>query len=217
MPAREAPGSPPRGHVLFAAAIVELRSITERLVLEEIFGRRAPLQVDLGCGNGAFLCALAQRHPEKNFLGIERLLGRTNSTAHKIDKGKIDNARVLRVETSYAVRYLLPPESVETFYLLFPDPWPKRRHQRRRVVSEDFLDAIHAALIPRGTFHVATDQRDYFDQISELASATFDIVDLVDNASPARTDLPATKFEKRFREQGAPIYRVTLRKVSPVR
>lgn len=204
--------SPRRGHVLFPA-VIELRSITDRLDLEEIFGRRAPLHVDLGCGDGAFLVAMAQRYPEKSFLGIERLLGRVSSAAHKIERGKIDNARVLRFETSYAVRYLLPNESVETFYLLFPDPWPKRRHQRRRVADEEFLNSIQAALIPGGTFHVATDQRDYFEQIKASAGDQFDVVDLAD---PARTDLPLTKFEQRFRDRGEPIYRSLLRKVSPV-
>lgn len=207
--------------------MVELDSITERLDLEIIFGRTAPLHVDLGCGDGTLLVALAQRHPDKNFLGIERLLGRVNSTAHKIDKCKIDNARVLRMETSYAVRYLFAPESVETFYLLFPDPWPKRRHQRRRVVTEKFFEAIHAALILGGTFHLATDQLDYFEQtlrMADLSDANFRKLDRLNrSSSQARenvdaedVDLPVTKFEKRFRAQGAPIYRLLLRKVSPV-
>jgi tRNA (guanine-N7-)-methyltransferase len=212
VPADEAPDSPRRGHVLFPA-LLEPGSITDRLDLEKIFGRRAPLLVDLGCGDGAFLVALAQRHPEKNFLGIERLLGRVNSTLHKIDKCKIDNARVLRMETSYAVRFLLPPESIETFYLLFPDPWPKRRHQRRRVVSEDFLVAIKTALMPGGTFHVATDQRDYFEQIKATSSDRFTIVDLGPSRTGGDVDLPQTKFEKRFREKGEPIYRLELQKV----
>lgn len=213
MPAREAADSPSRGHVL-SSAVVELRSVVDPLDLEKIFQRTAPLVVDLGCGEGSFLVAMAQCHPDKNFLGIERLLGRVNSTAHKIDKGKIDNARVLRLETSYAVRYLLPPESAETFYLLFPDPWPKRRHRRRRVVREEFLDSIHEALIPGGTLHVATDQRDYFEHLKRITSQ-------LDGFKPSScdqedVDLPMTKFEKRFREKGEPIYRLRLRKVSPV-
>src|SRR5205814_6255495 len=111
---------------------------------EKIFGRRAPLHVDLGCGDGSFLCALAQRLPDKNFLGIERLLSRIRSTARKA--ASLDNVRLLQIESSYAVRYLLPAESVETFYLLFPDPWPKRRHHRRRIFSRYFLDSVAAAL-----------------------------------------------------------------------
>ncbi|PYL18795.1 MAG: hypothetical protein DME30_02300 [Verrucomicrobia bacterium] len=129
----------------------------------------------------------------------------------------LENVRVVNVESSYAVRYLLPEASVETFYLLFPDPWPKRRHHRRRIVRADFLDAIHRALADDGFFRIATDQLDYFEQICGIARnhSGFAIVDA--NASPARTDLPLTKFERRFRELGAPIYRLALRKISPVR
>ena len=140
----------------------------------------------------------------------------------------LENVRVLNVESTYAVRYLLPEASVETFYLLFPDPWPKRRHQRRRIVKTDFLDSIYRALEPDGVLHIATDQFDYFQQIERLASANGRFVDCsampepwrrqVDaDANPARTDLPLTKFERRFSALGAPIYRLALRKISPVR
>jgi tRNA (guanine-N7-)-methyltransferase len=208
--------------------VVELipDSYVARLDLPKIFGRYAPVHVDLGCGDGAFLFALAQRHPEKNFLGIERLSGRVEKASRKA--AKIDNMRVLNVETSYAVRYLLPERSVETFYLLFPDPWPKRRHHRRRIVTPDFLNSIHSALEERGTLRIATDQLDYFRQIERLASdaaeertlkldcleqssSRFSVVDHDDD------DLPVTKFERRFQAQGAPIYRLELRKVSPVK
>ena len=180
------------------------------LDLVPIFGRVAPLQVDLGCGDGSFLSELAQRHPDQNFLGTEKLIGRVAKVCRKA--ASLENVRVLNVESSYAVRYLLPEASVETFYLLFPDPWPKRRHHRRRVVTKDFLDSIARALVKRGSLRIATDQRDYFEQIERTARnhSGFAIVDLDD------VDLPATKFENRFRQQGAPIYRLSLRKVSPV-
>lgn len=174
------------------------------------FGRIAPLDVDLGCGDGSFLSELAQRYPEKNFLGVDKLVGRVAKTCRKAVA--LENVRVLNLEISYAVRYLLPPESVETFYLSFPDPWPKRRHHRRRLVTADFLGSTYRALEQTGTLWIATDQRDYFEQIERTARnhQGFTIVDL-DNV-----DLPATKFEKRFRQQGAPIYRLSLRKISPV-
>ena len=137
--------------------MVELipESYIARLDLPKIFGRVAPLQVDLGCGDGTFLCALAERMPEKNFIGIERMTGRVEKAGRKA--ARVENVRVLHVETSYAVKYFLPEQSVESFYLLFPDPWPKRRHQQRRVVTADFLGAIHAALIPNGVLQIATD------------------------------------------------------------
>jgi len=178
------------------------------------FGRIAPLHVDLGCGDGSFLCELAARCPQKNFLGIERLVGRVAKACRKA--AELDNVRVLNMESSYAVRYLLPEASVETFYLLFPDPWPKRRHHRRRIVKTDFLDSIHRALVEDGSFRIATDQLDYFNQISHLTRthSGFEIVDL--NASPARTEFTRSTFERRFREQNVEVYRLALRKVSPV-
>jgi tRNA (guanine-N7-)-methyltransferase len=179
-----------------------------------IFGRAARLHVDLGCGDGSFLCEMAHRHPDENFLGIEKLVGRVAKVCHKATGLK--NVRVLNLETSYAVRYLLPKASVETFYLLFPDPWPKRRHHRRRIVTHDFLDSAHRALVSDGIFLIATDQIDYLQQIQQRAQnhSGFAIVD--PTASPARTGLPMTKFERRFREADTPIYRLTLRKISPV-
>src|SRR6187455_1543773 len=93
-----------------------------RLDVAELFGRTAPLHVDLGCGDGSFLCEMAQQFPNRNFLGIERLTKRVEKVRRKTEK--IKNLRVLRADTLFAVRYLLPKSSVETFYLLFPDPWP---------------------------------------------------------------------------------------------
>ena len=185
------------------------------LDLLAIFGRVAPLHVDLGCGDGSFLCELARRYPDHNFLGIERLVGRVAKTCQKASA--LENVRVLNVENTYAARYLLPEASVETFYLLFPDPWPKRRHQRRRIVKLDFLDAIHRALADDGFFRIATDQLDYFEQIRGTARnhSGFALVDA--SVSPAWTDLPLTKFERRFSALGLPIHRLALRKISPVR
>jgi len=179
----------------------------------QLFGRDAPLHVDLGCGDGSFICEMAQRLSNLNFLGIERLTKRVETVRRKAEK--IENVRVLRADTSFAVRDLLPESSVGTFYLLFPDPWPKRRHQFRRVFTRDLLDAIAVALEQKGVVRVATDQIDYFRQIERLSCAhlQFQVVP----GFPDDSFLPLTKFEKRFRRQGAPIYRLTLRKTSPFR
>ena len=186
------------------------------LDLLAIFGRLAPLQVDLGCGDGSFLRELAQRHPDKDFLGIERLVGRVAKACRKA--AALENVRFLNVESTYAARYLLPAASVETFYLLFPDPWPKRRHHRRRIVTADFLDSVHRALEPSGVLRVATDQLDYFQWIERLAEADGRFVDCsTPEPWQSGVDLPLTKFERRFNALGAPIYRLGLRKISPVR
>jgi tRNA (guanine-N7-)-methyltransferase len=199
-----------RRHVCSRLIAQSPESLTNRLDLEKIFGRKAPLHVDLGCGDGSFLCALAQRMPCKNFLGIERLLGRIRSAARKA--ASLDNVRLLQMESFYAVRYLLPAESVETFYLLFPDPWPKRRHHRRRIVTLDFLTSIHAALEHNGVIYIATDHLDYFRKIKKTAESTPGFA--IDDAD---VDLPQSKFGLAFRQKGAPIHWLALRKVSPVR
>ena len=186
------------------------------LDLLAIFGRVAPLQVDLGCGDGSFLCELASRYPERNFLGTERLVGRVAKSCRK--SANLENVRVLNVESSYAVGYLLPERSVETFYLLFPDPWPKRRHHRRRIVTKAFLESTHRTLENGGVLQIATDQLDYFRQIERLAHASSLQISLAEETSSDKNDnFPLTKFERRFSALGAPIYRLTLRKISPVR
>jgi tRNA (guanine-N7-)-methyltransferase len=179
------------------------------LRIDEIFPQPAPLEVDLGCGDGLFLAASAARNPGHNFLGIERLAGRVRSACHKARD--LPNVRVLRIETAYAVRYLLPPASVSAFYFLFPDPWPKRRHHQRRVFNRDFLDALINALAPAGRLRIATDQADYFTEMTSLLRSREELLLHSDSA-----ELPQTTFEQRFRRAGDPIYRIELSKISPV-
>ena len=198
-----------RRHVFSRLIPQSLYSLTNRLDLEKIFGRKGPLHVDLGCGDGSFLCALAQRLPDKNFLGIERLSSRIRSSAGKA--ASLDNVRLLQIESSYAVRHLLPAGSVERVYLLFPDPWPKRRHHRRRVVTPDFLNSVHSALEENGAIHIATDDLDYLGKIKGIAGSNPGFV-----IGDADRELPPSKFGLIFRQKGATIYWLALRKISPV-
>jgi len=168
--------------------------------------------VDLGCGDGAFLAKIAAENPDNNFLGIERLLGRVRSACRKIERAGLTNARILRFEISYAVEQLLPPNSVATFYIMFPDPWPKRRHAPRRLVTESFLLSLHRALRPCGTIRIATDESDYFCQITQLVTQSSHFSAIDDASFPAAT----SQFEKRFVQAGVVIHRLALRKVSPV-
>ena len=181
------------------------------LDFEAIYGNWAPLEVDLGCGDGVFLAAAAAAKPSRNFLGIERMSGRVRSACRKIEGGGLINARILHLEISYAVRHLLPAASVTVFHLMFPDPWPKRRHSPRRVVTEDFLAALHRALVPEGTLRLATDELEYFREIQRLAGRLPGFISLL-NYEPPKS---VSTFEKRFRQDGLKIHRLVLRKVSP--
>jgi len=199
-----------RRHVCSRVIPHSQNSLTNGLDLEKIFGRKAPLHVDLGCGDGSFLCALAQRLPARNFLGIERLTGRIRSSARKV--ANLENVRLLQIESSYAVRYLLPAGSVETFYLLFPDPWPKRRHHRRRIVTPDFLKSVHTALVKDGLIYIATDHFDYFREISQTARSAPGFA-----TADVDVELPSSKFGVVFQQKGMPIHWLALRKISPVK
>lgn len=184
------------------------------LDLSEIFGRTAPVELDVGCGDGAYLIALAEAQPERDFLGLEKLYGRTQVACRKAMRRGSTNVRILRVESSYALRYLLPPQSVARIHLLFPDPWPKKRHQRRRIVKDEFLRDVQIALELEGIFHVATDDADYFQEITRASERSAGFV----VANPCEIGpLPPTTFEKHFRKTGAKIYGLLLRKVSPAR
>lgn len=180
------------------------------LDLKAIYGRNAPIEIDLGCGDGSFLVEIAAANPAIDFLGIERLLGRVRSARRKIAERQLPNARVLRVETSYAVKRMLPANSVARFHLMFPDPWPKRRHWRRRIVTEEFFGSIHCALVSDGVLRIATDQIDYFQEIERLAGNSTQFEICSDNESLGAR----STFEKRFSQ--SKIYRLGLRKVSDV-
>jgi tRNA (guanine-N7-)-methyltransferase len=193
--------------------VIELIPETEQacLNLPNLFGRNAPVHVDLGSGDGSFFLSLAKENPEKNFLGVERLLKRVRTSERKA--APLKNVRILRTETSFLVRHLLPSESIEAFYLLFPDPWPKRRHHRRRLVTSDFLNAIWLVLTDHGSFSIATDQDDYFAWIHKavLQSARFAAID-----QKLVPRLPITTFERKFTDAGSAVHRLELRKISPV-
>lgn len=179
------------------------------LDLSEIFARPAPIEVDLGCGDGSFLVALAERFPERNFLGIERLLGRVRSACGKAARANLTNVRVLRVESSYAVQHLFPACSIAAMHLMFPDPWPKKRHHRRRIVTREFLTSVQRALVPGGRFRIATDQADYFQAMQALISPA----EFREERNHTDEFVPLTTFEKRFVVEGLAIYRLDLRRV----
>jgi tRNA (guanine-N7-)-methyltransferase len=187
-------------------------SILEPLALGEIFSTDRLVEVDLGSGPGKFLVESALKFPDRNFLGIERLLGRVRKTCRVASEIGLTNLRVLRLELDYTVRYLLPENSIWRFHLNFPDPWPKRRHHTRRVVDDEFLEAIHGSLIDGGELWIKTDHQAYFEQISKTAAKS----DLWNPTEWVDEGYPRTDFEEQFLAMELPIYRLRLRKRTSV-
>ncbi len=145
--------------------IFEPVSWVERLPLSRVFQTRAPLEVEIGAGDGSFLVQWAALHPEVNFLGVERLLGRLRKIGRKASRARLTNLRLMRIEAAYFVEYLLPSNSVSALHIYFPDPWPKRKQRKNRLVETRFLEAVANALTAGGTVYLRTDDRDYFGQM----------------------------------------------------
>jgi tRNA (guanine-N7-)-methyltransferase len=181
------------------------------LDLQSLFPRQAPLELDLGCGDGSFLVEWAAQHPDRNFLGVERLMGRVRKTCKRAVRAGLTNVRLLRLESHYLVRYLLPKQSVSRIHVMFPDPWPKRKHQGKRLIQTEFLDAVHDVLTPDGELRLSTDDQPYymhmrctFEQHPKFREIPW---------QPGE-EYPQTDFERVFRAKGLPIYRALLQKVS---
>ena len=118
--------------------IYALPSILERLDLAQLFSRDQPLEVELGSGDGSFPAEYARRHPERNFIGVERLLGRIRKMDRKGRRAGLTNLRAVRIEASYFLEYLLPRQAAVALHVYFPDPWPKHKHRRHRLIGERF-------------------------------------------------------------------------------
>jgi len=179
--------------------IVELRSIVEPLALGGLFPKPQPLEVELGCGDASFLVELARRHPEKNFIGVERLLGRITKLDRKGRRAGLRNVRGVRIESGYFLQYLLPPHSASALHIYFPDPWPKTRHHKNRLISGQFPALARAALAPGGKVFLRTDDAPYFSQMTGV----FDRAEEFEKIqTPSELAELLTDFEKDFHARG---------------
>lgn len=181
-----------------------------KLERAEICRGDRPLEVDLGCGDGSFLMEMAKEFPERDFLGVERLLGRVRKVCKKITRRHLDNARVLRLESRYTVEWLLPAESVSRLHLLCPDPWPKLRHNRRRLMQVEFLEAAWQALVPGGEFLFMTDHEEYF-QWAAAKVAEFGKFERLEWKEDSFF-YPKTDFQQQWESEGKSMFRLRSRK-----
>ncbi len=177
---------------------------------EEILRAGRALEVDLGCGDGSFLMGMAEHFPERDFLGVERLLGRVRKVCKKVTRRGLDNARVLRLESRYFIEWLCPEESITRLHLLCPDPWPKVRHHRRRLVQVEFLEAVRRALVPGGEFLFMTDHEEYFHWVEEKVAefGKFERLEWVEDSF----FYPKTDFQQQWESEGKCMWRLRCRK-----
>ena len=179
-----------------------------------LFGRSAPTVLEIGFGNGDALIAAAREHPDWNFLGVEVHRPGVGSLLLKLEAQQLGNVRVLAADVN-EVLARLAPGALHAVHLFFPDPWPKKRHHKRRLVQPGFAARLAHALRSGGYLHAATDWEDYALQMREVFERT---PGLVNAAGPggyaARPDSrPPTRFECRGRAEGRPVRDLLFRKV----
>jgi tRNA (guanine-N7-)-methyltransferase len=178
----------------------------EPLVPASIFGRSNLLEVELGSGDGSFIVEWARRHPDRDFLAVERLLGRIRKVDRKAQRANLTNLKALRIEASYCLEYLLPAGTVTALHIYFPDPWPKRRHHKNRLINERFPELTWRCLAPGAPVHLRTDDANYFEQMIRVfgTDTRFEMVE-----TPAELASVTTDFERGFNAEGILTRRAT--------
>ncbi|HEY3856604.1 MAG TPA: tRNA (guanosine(46)-N7)-methyltransferase TrmB [Verrucomicrobiae bacterium] len=183
---------------------ITLPSVIHRLDVAALFPALQPLEVELGSGDGSFLIQYAGEHRDRNFIGVERLLGRVRKTDRKANRLGLANIRLARIEASYFLQYLIPANSIEALHLYFPDPWPKRKHRKNRLVSKQFPELLKGSLASGGKIYLRTDDADYFEQMKSVFAAApfFQEIPTPDDLANVLTD-----FERRFLKQNIQTHR----------
>lgn len=182
---------------------------------DALFGRSAPLMVELGSGTGDAVTAAGLARPDANHVAIEVFLPAIGSTLSKLDRAGVGNVRVLLADGVRALETIFDPGSITELATWFPDPWPKVRHQKRRLVSPGFAALVASRLVPGGVWRLATDAEDYATVMREVLDAEPGLVNVYDDWAP-RPDLrPVTRFEQRALTAGRVVHDLVYRRVDP--
>ena len=184
------------------------------LDLDQVFGRHAPRTLEIGFGNGESLAALALRHPERDYLGVEVHEPGVGHLLIAIEREGIGNLRLIRADAVEVVGHWLPEAGLDEVLVFFPDPWPKKRHHKRRLIQPAFLASLARVMSPGGRLHLATDWADYAGHMLETCEASpwFDNTDPGGRFVPRPENREMTKFERRGIRLGHEVYDLVYRR-----
>jgi tRNA (guanine-N7-)-methyltransferase len=180
------------------------------IALENFFGAPGPIEIEIGCGKGGFLVEYCERHPEIPFLGLEWEPEIAHLTAQRLVKRpQLKHTKVLLGDAFYFFRDYLPDHCVQAFHMYFPDPWPKKRHHKNRLMGLPFMELVRTKALNNAQFFWGTDHEEYNSEARELFASLPWLKLEKENAEP--TEGIMTNFEKKYRKQGKPIYRCVLK------
>ncbi|MBS0371448.1 MAG: tRNA (guanosine(46)-N7)-methyltransferase TrmB [Proteobacteria bacterium] len=185
----------------------------EPVDLDAVFGRKAPHIVEIGFGMGQATAQIAQVRPGDDFVGIEVHAPGVGGLCKLIDEGGLTNLRIVQHDAVEVLRDMIPEGSLAGVHIYFPDPWPKKRHHKRRLVQGPFVKLIASRLAPGGYLHCATDWEEYAHQMLEVLSAEPLLANTADGFAPKPDYRPLTKFENRGLKLGHGVWDVVFKRV----
>jgi tRNA (guanine-N7-)-methyltransferase len=184
----------------------------EMIDFAALFGRRAATVLEIGFGMGETTAAIAAAQPEKNFLGIEVHTPGVGSLLKQIGERGLGNLRLIQHDAVEVLRDMIAPASLEAIHIFFPDPWPKKRHHKRRLVQPDFVALLASRLKPGGYVHLATDWQDYAEQMLAVLSAEPQLANTAGGFAARPDYRPQTKFETRGLKLGHGVWDIVFMK-----
>jgi tRNA (guanine-N7-)-methyltransferase len=188
-----------------------------RMDFARIFGRAGPVHIEVGTGRATFLLSQAKAQPEVNFLGIEWANKYYRYAVDRIGRWGLSNVRIIRTDVQSFIAEFIPDSSVDFYHIYFPDPWPKKRHHKRRFVKAENLDQILRTLRPGGIVQIATDHEDYYRVIEKLLIERKDFlerIDFVPAASAKEGEFVGTNYERKYIKDSREVFTIAVRKKS---
>jgi tRNA (guanine-N7-)-methyltransferase len=186
------------------------------LDFEAVFGRAATTILEIGCGMGEATAAIAQAHPHSNYLGVEVHSPGVGSLLKLIEEKQLANLRIIQHDAVEVVEHMIAPASLVGIHVFFPDPWPKKRHHKRRLIQPSFVRSLASRLVAAGYIHLATDWQDYAEQMLEVLTNESLLENTAAGFAPRPAYRPLTKFEQRSAKLGHQVWDLLFRRVSPL-
>ena len=182
------------------------------LDFDAAFGRRAPTVAEIGFGMGETTARIAAEHPETNYLGMEVHAPGVGSLLKQVEERALTNVRIVRHDAVEVLREMVPEASLAGIHVFFPDPWPKKRHHKRRLVQTPFAALAASRLAPGGYIHVATDWQEYAEHVLAVLSATPGLRNTAAGFAPRPPTRPQTKFERRGIRMGHGVWDIVFQR-----